>query len=160
MDHVSPAAVLRRLNDVLRLADSDRFCTAVLGRFRRAASGWNVRLGVAGHPPPLLRRAAGTVQPVSAAGAVLGVLPEVRVTDTRLTLAPGDLLLLYTDGVPEARSEGEFYGDERLRRLLEDGGERAVDVVEALTADVLAFQAGLARDDIVVVALRAEEPVA
>ncbi len=156
MEHASPAVVLRRLNEGLRRSDAPRMCTALIGRLHRSGSGWDVTLSIAGHPLPLLRTATGVVAPVGASGVLLGALPDVLVTDTHIPLAAGELLLIYTDGVTEARRDGEFYGEERLQQGLEREHASAASAVDGLTADVLAFQAGFARDDIVVVGLRAE----
>jgi phosphoserine phosphatase RsbU/P len=68
-------------------------------------------------------------------------------------LAPGDLMVLFTDGVTEGRRGRELYGDERLERSVV-AHRAAPQPAEAVLADVLAFQDGTARDDIAVVAVR------
>jgi sigma-B regulation protein RsbU (phosphoserine phosphatase) len=93
------------------------------------------------------------VEVVGRTGTLLGVLAEPLVHDTDVALGPGDLLLLYTDGVTEARQERDFFGDERLADAV-DRHRAAEDVSAALVAEVVAYQAGVARDDIAVVAVR------
>ncbi|HEV3436294.1 MAG TPA: PP2C family protein-serine/threonine phosphatase, partial [Gemmata sp.] len=103
-------------------------------------------LASGGHPPPLLRRADGQVEEVAVpSGGLLGYQDTaVHLTDSRLTLNPGDTLVLYTDGFIEARSpdDHELFGLERLRAALggagtylslEDCAERAKAAVHEFT---------------------------
>ena len=77
----------------------------------------------AGHPYPLLRRSDGTVAELGAGGLPLGLRAEVEFAEDTVTFAPGDLLLLYTDGVPEAvNAVGQAFGFERLAALVREGG--------------------------------------
>jgi sigma-B regulation protein RsbU (phosphoserine phosphatase) len=152
VDHPRPAAALRVLNAVLLADESDRFCTAVLLRVRRDGSRFACELAVAGHPLPLLRRPDGSVQEVGTTGPPVGLLDEPQIADSTLWLDPGDTLVMFTDGVPEGRLAGEFYGNQRLVAVVRAGG--APDVLaEALVADVVAFQGGTTRDDIAVMVL-------
>jgi sigma-B regulation protein RsbU (phosphoserine phosphatase) len=75
-----------------------------------------LKYSVAGHPPPLLhRRDSGTIVRLTEAGLVLGFLPEVQYPTGELAFAPGDRLILYTDGISEARSPvGDWFGDQEL----------------------------------------------
>ncbi len=75
--------------------------------------------------------------------------------DLRLELAPGDTLLLYTDGVTEERHEGELFGDERLIELAESLADPpAEQVARRIVEAVAAFRPGPPADDIAVLALR------
>ncbi|RZU51397.1 sigma-B regulation protein RsbU (phosphoserine phosphatase) [Krasilnikovia cinnamomea] len=83
-----------------------------------------------GHNPPVIRRADGTQQRLEPTGPALGIMPDARFELGRAKLHPGDLLFLYTDGVPEAKNcDGEFFGDERTSSVLVEGGtaEAVVD---------------------------------
>lgn len=113
--HLSPSTVLTQLNSALlaQQADDGRFLTAAYATFRLTPAGLVGRMCTAGHPPGLVRRADGRVEPVGRAGTLLGVLPDVQLTDVRLRLAPGEALLLYTDGATEARSRGDTPGQAR-----------------------------------------------
>ncbi|GAB3677437.1 SpoIIE family protein phosphatase [Angustibacter aerolatus] len=144
---------LRLTNDVLLRDDSDRFCTALLARLRRRAGRWHVTLCAAGHPLPVLVPATGTTRLVGAPGSLLGVLAELELHATELELAPGDRLLLYTDGVTEARRDRVEYGDDRLLAQAAGAATGAHALVTAVLDDALAFQGGVARDDIALLAL-------
>ena len=65
-----------------------------------------------------MRRAGGSVFAVGEPGTALGLLTDVSVSETVVDLAPGDVLLAYTDGVTEARRSGEQFGEDRLVEVL------------------------------------------
>lgn len=153
----SPAGALALLNDALRRADVDRFCTAAMLRMRRTNEHWSVTTCAAGHPLPVHVDGQGRAAPVGAPGSLLGVLDEIHLADASIELRPGEALVVYTDGVIEARApDGSLYGDDRLlaRLAAPTDGELA----GAVLADVLGFQHGHARDDIAIVAVRAAGP--
>jgi sigma-B regulation protein RsbU (phosphoserine phosphatase) len=150
----SPSDILRDLNAALLRYRSDRFCTVGILRLRRHQGTWTASVGSGGHPAALLLRPGESPRPVGSAGSLLGVMEDVSFTDAEVTLAPRDAILLYTDGVPEARRDGEFYGEERLLAVAQANQGRAAGLTEALLSDVLGFQFGLARDDIAIVAVR------
>jgi PAS domain S-box-containing protein len=156
----SPAATLAALNEeMLRQSADRRFVTAVLARLEPRPDG-GARLVVAcgGHPPPLLLRAGGRGEVVDASGTLLGVEPGARSEDREVELEPGDALVLYTDGVSEARSNGVLYGEERLADLLRrcadcDAGE----IADRIETDVIDFQGGETSDDLAVLVLRVRD---
>ena len=93
---------------------------------------------------------------VDARGPALGLLPDVAFSEWPVDLRPGDTLLLYTDGVTEARLEGEYFGDEQFlawATAVQQSDHPSV-LVDSLLDEVLRFQAGVPRDDIAVVAVR------
>jgi len=151
-----PSEVLRSLNDVLLAQGSDRFCTVVLVRLRRERGAWSATFCAGGHPLPLFV-SAGEVLPVGAPGTAVGLLRDVELSDQRLSLAPGELLVVYTDGVTEGRRGSDFYGEQRLWQSVLAHRDAPVPAEEIL-GEVLAFQAGNARDDIAVVAVRVPDP--
>jgi sigma-B regulation protein RsbU (phosphoserine phosphatase) len=148
-----PSAVLAALDEVLHQHSSDRFCTAVLLRLTRDGDGWLVTLSLGGHPQPLLVRRGLPAEPCGAHGPLLGVVDRPRYEDTRLRLDPGDVLLLFTDGVIEGRRGSDLYGEQRLRATAERIGPDPAALVASLVADVLDFQEGTLRDDVAIVAL-------
>lgn len=111
----------------------------------------------AGHCPPLLTRKNGSRVEISrlhVGGPVLGVLPDARYEQAKLQVSPGDLLVMYSDGLVEAtNSRGEEYGEGRLRELLATLTEKSAnDILRAILASLAAFS-GTAelRDDLTIV---------
>jgi PAS domain S-box-containing protein len=159
-----PSEVLAALNEaMLRQLPEDRFCTAACIRLEPevGSAGIGVDISRAGHPPLFLVRTDGTVEEVGLSGRVLGVFPDAELGDSSLRLMPGEALVLYTDGITEARSpDGGFFGEDRLRRLLGScAGCDAVTFAERIKDDVLDFQEGDPRDDLAVLVLRARDRV-
>jgi sigma-B regulation protein RsbU (phosphoserine phosphatase) len=155
MVHREPHRALLTLNDVLLRHDTERFCTVVLIRLTRTDGAWRAVVSCGGHPPPILRAADGSTGVVGTSGTLLGVRTQPRLADTAVELVPGDLLMLYTDGVSEGRRGDQFYDDgDRIRQLV-SAADRAADAAAgALLDDVMAFQDGTAHDDIAIVAVR------
>jgi sigma-B regulation protein RsbU (phosphoserine phosphatase) len=116
-----PAVVLGNLNTVLNHeynGTDPRFCTVLFGRLTPDdQGGFRVTLASGGHPPALLMRADASADYLpTPGGQLIGVLPDVEIATITVHLAPGDTLLLYTDGLTEARTgrPGGRYGDEAL----------------------------------------------
>ncbi|WP_165986881.1 SpoIIE family protein phosphatase [Streptomyces sp. YIM 98790] len=163
-----PVAVLSHANTVLateqREEDEPRFCTAVYGLLRpertaqRTARGCTVTLASGGHPPAVLLRARGGAGFVpTPGGQLIGALPSADIAVTTAHLAPGDTLLLYTDGLIEARSGNRpgaaRYDEEALLEFL--GGlapASAAATVTAVTGLLEGFGPGL-EDDTALLAL-------
>ncbi len=153
----TPAHVLGGLNAAMlaQRPDSERFLTAAYVMLFPAPGRVEALLASAGHMPALLRDSGGAVRAVGRHGLPLGLFERPDLHDTRLTLQQGDTLLLYTDGVTEARRGREQYGEERLRNLFADVGRLgAYDLASAVEEDVLFFTGGPHIDDIAVLALR------
>jgi len=111
----------------------------------------------AGHNPPFLLRADGSMERLPTCGTILGIFPDVGYEVKRCRLAPGDVLTMFSDGVTEENNpSGEEFGEERLARLLvEKGPGGAVNLVEGIRQAVLAWAAGAAAaDDVTVVVAR------
>ncbi|HVL52506.1 MAG TPA: SpoIIE family protein phosphatase [Actinomycetota bacterium] len=149
--HAEPSQVFRVVNEVLMRHDTDRFCTAALLRLHRTQEGWQVVAASAGHPLPLLVKPGTRARAVGRPGLFLGSFADPVLHDQELLLEPGDVMVLYTDGVTEARRGDEFYGERRLRGAVEKEGIRLKDRVEGLLEEVVDFQSGSPRDDIVIV---------
>jgi len=149
-----PTQALQELNDVLLRHPSGRFCTVALLRLSRADDGWQLTMSLGGHPQPLLLR-SGTAETskVGTPGSLVGVLDEPDFTETSIRLAPGDSLVIYTDGVTEGRLGREQYGEQRLRATASRHARSPGAIPQAVLVDVLEFQGGTARDDIAVVSV-------
>jgi sigma-B regulation protein RsbU (phosphoserine phosphatase) len=154
--HHEPSSILATLNAVLVRDDTDRFCTVVLMRLRFEDDRWSATASCAGHPPPLLSRGCEPPRAINAPGTLLGFLDDPKLTDTRHVLQQGDTLVLYTDGVTEARREDEFFGEARLRGTIAAASGSAQELADGVLDEVMEFQHHDPRDDIafVVVAVR------
>ena len=152
----SPARLLDLLNQALFAAAVDELATLVCARLRRRSDRFDVTLVSAGHPPPFIRRASGDVEPVPLPGTILGAVEEPLLAERRVQLRPGDLLLLYTDGLVEARGPEGMLGEQAVADRLgaTTGPEDAVQSLEALALET---QAGVPlHNDIALLALRAQ----
>ncbi|MFE3786228.1 PP2C family protein-serine/threonine phosphatase [Streptomyces goshikiensis] len=157
-----PVSALSTLNRVLheRYSGGDpRYCTAIFGTLEPGPGTGQVtvRLASGGHPPALVLRADGTAGFLPTPGGLLiGILPNAPFAPATTTLSPGDTLLLYTDGLTEARTgEGRsaLYGDEALHAFAADhAGRPPSAVMEALTGLLDGFGDGL-DDDTALLAL-------
>ena len=151
-----PSAVLAHLHRALSEArDDGRFCTVSFCDLELHAGGARVTLSCGGHPLPLVLRASGAVEPVGRLGTLLGAEIEPVLTDVRVELAPGELIVLYTDGVTEVRvGREELFGHRDLAALLgRCAGEHAESVAEHVQEAVLQAAGGRPRDDIAIVVL-------
>ncbi|MGI8632101.1 MAG: SpoIIE family protein phosphatase [Solirubrobacterales bacterium] len=159
----SPSAVLRTLNSVMSSGDSDRLCTALCANLTPLPHGGiELEAASAGHPRPLLVRTDGSCEWLECGGLMLGVEPEVQLDDVRGVLSPGDALVLYTDGITEARSpsgrsyEDRFFGAERLQQAAcRLAGGTAEEIAAGIEEAVLGFERGALADDIALLVLRA-----
>ena len=153
----NPVALLEQLNEViLRHTEAVLFLTGVCACMETSPSGARLVLACAGHPAPLVLRTDGRVEPVGFPGSLLGVFDEIDLREAEVELEPGDLLVLYTDGVIEARSGDRFFGAEGLSRLLAGcAGLSAPEVAERVERAVIEFQSGRPRDDVAVLVLEA-----
>lgn len=125
LTHVDPVTVLTAINSAtLSRGQPELFFTAIY--FTLDVKTGEVLLANAGHPTPYVRRADGIVEPVTGGRACpIGILEDPGFTATRASLARGDALVLYTDGVIEAVGlDGSFYGQDRLEACLAGVGAR------------------------------------
>jgi serine phosphatase RsbU (regulator of sigma subunit) len=159
----SPSDVLARLNGAMLAqlgGGNTRFLTAAYASFEIGADHAVIgRICLAGHPPALIRRADGQVEEIGAAGTLVGVWPDPRLIDVPFRLEPGDTLIMYTDGITEARPTftRRIFGEARLRHLLATSGDLdAQTTIELIAAAADAHADGAARDDTALMALRAQ----
>ncbi|MFF9815687.1 PP2C family protein-serine/threonine phosphatase [Streptomyces sp. NPDC014006] len=158
-----PVSALSTLNKALHerySSDGDpRYCTAIFGTLEPGpeAGQVTVHLASGGHPPAVVLRADGTAGFLPTPGGVLvGVLPSAPFTAATTVLGPGDTLLLYTDGLTEARigdDRTSLYGDENLLAFAaRHAGRPAAALIQALTGLLDSFGDGL-DDDTALLAL-------
>jgi serine phosphatase RsbU (regulator of sigma subunit) len=158
MMDATPSSILSLVNDaILRESRDERFCTVIVAHLARTADGFDVRLSSGGHPPAIVLRADGTLETIDEPGTLLGLFEDPHLTEARLALAPGDAMILYTDGVTDEQLDGEEFGEGRLFDVVRSCvGLGAEEIAERLVAEVVAFTPGPPRDDIAVVVLRAD----
>ncbi|WP_433700825.1 PP2C family protein-serine/threonine phosphatase [Nocardiopsis sp. CA-288880] len=158
-----PAEALGTLNTVLlegQAHDEEaRHCTVVLGTLEPGGDGGTarVRLASGGHPPALVLRADGRADLLDTPGGMLvGVLPGAEFTTAETVLAPGDTLLLYTDGLTEARTgprRDTLYGEDGLLAFAaEHAPSSPSKAINALSDLLRSFGEGL-DDDTALLAL-------
>jgi serine phosphatase RsbU (regulator of sigma subunit) len=150
---LSPAQILRALNhELVRLDQPEKFVGLLCAHVEvRGARVWFANGGLT---PPLIRRAAGAFLEILAGGVLLGVSPDATYPDTLVELDAGDVVVVHTDGLTEARRGEELFGTDRLREVLDQThGRRAADILEALLAAVRSF-ADRPLDDLTVVVFK------
>jgi serine phosphatase RsbU (regulator of sigma subunit) len=153
-EHPDPADFLRAVNEVV--------CDEVgEGKFVTMAyvtldpTTWSLACASAGHPNARLVRADGRVVELEASGLALGIATDQRYDEARETLEPGSAVVLFTDGVIEARRDGELFGDERVDRLLEEHRHlTAGELARAVVDGAKAFSGGGLADDSAVVVVK------
>ena len=148
-----PAHVLGLTNHVLGLStDPEIFITAFVGLLDKHSGV--LQYCNAGHTDPLLLRSGGGVERLPARSPLLGAFPEMRFTPARATLAAGDVLLLYTDGVTEARGAGGFFGTEGIVSLLERSAHVATGALaHEILKEVTDYASAALDDDVAILAI-------
>lgn len=153
-----PMEVLSRASRLLDddLARSELFVSVFFAIYDPATR--TLTYANAGHNPAMLRRAAGgPVETLDAEGILFGVLPDFTFERKTVRMEPGDLLLLYTDGLTEARSpEGQMFGEERLAAALSEAWDRPTREIPRLLITAVDLHAAAApADDRTAAVLRA-----
>src|ERR1700677_3081104 len=134
-----PAAILKDLDGVLKqITNSATFVTMFYARFNPTLRTLEYASG--GHNPPLLlRTSTGESLLLEEAGPIMGILPDAQFSNTNLTLEPGDILTLYTDGVTEQEDEsGEEFSLDRLKKIVlskesDPASAMVTDIAEAVS---------------------------
>ncbi|MEU8179771.1 SpoIIE family protein phosphatase [Micromonospora sp. NPDC049047] len=147
---------LARLNETLVERGSGRYCTLALAAVGPGQGNQlDVSLHLAGHDQPVLLAAGGGAGFVGASGTALGLLDAITSPTATITLAPGDSLIFYTDGVTERRHGRELFGTDRLRDAAAPLAGYSADVVAArLRSAAINFSVEPPRDDIAILVLR------
>jgi len=149
-----PHRVLGLLNDAILLAEQP-FCTVAYARFQSRESGARLTVACGGHPLPFVIRANGTITTFGQPGTLIGAFEEHKVYEESLDLRAGDAVVLYTDGVTEARNGSAVLGESGLRAaLVRSAGGSADEIADAIQQTALDFQDGDAHDDIAIVVVK------
>ena len=149
-----PAQLLDLINRVVFQEDTDRFCTVVVAALDLAPDGATLTFACSGHPPPLVLRDTGHPEIATCAGPLLGLEAVIDVSEHSVALAPGDGLVLYTDGLLDARAPLVSLVPEDLGDVLvAHRGASPTEVAAVLRAEAIAGDRP-PRDDIAILAMR------
>ncbi len=152
----SPSEMLQVLHQALRRQPSGAdLCTVCLVAMTRAGERLRLTVALAGHLPPLRIDQHGTTTPIGAPGTLLGIIDPVEIHETDAELGPGETLLLYTDGVPEAGRSSRQLGERGLRELCSQSWRLPLPaLLERIERAALERAEGRLRDDIALLAVR------
>lgn len=160
----SPAEILRFTNATLADHDlGERFCTVLFATIEPDSLGASLTVAIGGHHPPLLHRSGEGVTEVGQAGSALGLMSDPDITDITMRLLPGDTLVLFTDGVIEARNpDGDQVAIGFLEGIVAEHGDAGPAAIgTAVERAVLELGGGRARDDmaLLIVGIGRSDPV-
>ena len=157
----SPAANLTTLNRALiGETSTTRFCTVLYARICPADDGALLTFANGGHLPPRILRAGRPVERLEVSGTLVGAVADAQFDEVDIRLHPGDVLLMYTDGVTEVRGRGvdPDYGEAELDAILDRlAGRSAEEVARSVLGRAIAMHGGEPRDDMALVAMRVRE---
>ena len=159
IEEASPAAVLARVNNLL-VPDAKRGMFVTAAYVVLDLESGRLTYANAGHCLPLLHSTGGPLRTLPKGGMALGVVAGLDFEDHTAELAPGDRLVLYSDGVTEAISpQGDFYGASRLGQILESNTDgSAQSILDAILASVHEFTHDAPpADDLTLLVLRRAE---
>jgi PAS domain S-box-containing protein len=159
MQEELPSAVLEMLNEAMvRQRAGQEFCTVAFASLDTTGPAPRLKLSSGGHPLPLLLRADGSVEPVGSPGTLLGIVPDPELRNESVSLAPGDALVLYTDGVTEAHAPQRIIEQRELEALLRScAGFDAAAIADAIERAAVDGGHGDPRDDVAILVLRLAE---
>jgi PAS domain S-box-containing protein len=151
-EEASPAVILARANNAVKKSiPAPYFVTLFFGIFDIKTG--NLIYCSAGHPPALLKKKNG-IESLSERSLILGAFADTRFTEGNAIIEAGDVLLLYTDGIIEARSGWELFGEEKLVMSLDNlKPSSAKDIVHAIFSEVMRYTGGSLLDDAILLSI-------
>jgi sigma-B regulation protein RsbU (phosphoserine phosphatase) len=153
-----PGALLASVNKLFyESTPAEYFATMFFAEYREETR--ELRYINCGHPAALLLRAGGAIERLEATALPIGVFPTWSCEEKSVSLAPGDVLIVFSDGVLEAGIErGEEFGESRLIAALEAArGPELEPLLDSIIEEVLRFSPGAQSDDVTLIALRNRE---
>jgi serine phosphatase RsbU (regulator of sigma subunit) len=155
VDGVAPVHALGRLSDAIYdLADDTRFCTAIYAALERTEHGVCARIASGGHPHAIVLRADGSSEQIGGAGMLLGWRRNPPLTEQSVDLSPGDVLILYTDGLTDT-ARVQIGTEAIVGAAVTTPTRHPAEIADALEA--LATEHGELTDDLALLVLRVPE---
>jgi len=158
-DQEDPAKVIAKLNNALYLyTPAHRFITLVYGILDTKARTFTYVN--AGHEYPFINRSgAGQSEYLQTTGQAVGAIADADYHSETISIEPGDVMVLYTDGASEIRSDGDFLGTEGLRDIVDAHIKNNVeDLPGAILESIHAYTEGHMRDDVALLVIKAKSP--
>jgi PAS domain S-box-containing protein len=155
--HDDPLDAVAYLNQQLYDRPGSALCTVCCVHLRPRGADAEATIVCGGHPLPYVVRQAGAAEPVGRWGQMLGAWTQGEWTRTTTTLTPGDVLVLYTDGVTDATGADDRYGDARLQAALAQSRD-AEDALRRLADGLADFESGEQADDTAALAIARSQP--
>jgi serine phosphatase RsbU (regulator of sigma subunit) len=155
-----PGTVLQGTNEIMLTEDfGGRFVTAIVAHLRWLDGLLQVEIGSAGHPAPMVVSPDGRIRGLEGGGLPLGIFPDAEPSIQRLTLAPGEVLFLFTDGLTSACGPDMIYFEDRLSdELAVLAGKPPQVMVSGVQELVEEFCCSEFRDDLTMLAVQAVQP--
>ena len=153
----SPAAILRWVGEAMldQEAAGGRYCTIACVQLDTTCTPFRITVACGGHPLPVIRRADGAVEAFGEHGTLLGLVPDPDLQDRGSDLRPGDALVLYTDGLTEARAPHDMWGFAELAAAVKAAPRNGpIGLVQSLVASALGDRTA-PRDDLALLVLKA-----
>ena len=147
--------MLGQLNEAMVREHAETFCTVTCSVLELEGASARLTMSSAGHPLPLVLRATGQVEVLGETGTLLGVVRDPDLSEHTAVLAAGDTLVLYTDGITEARAPERFLEQPELAALLEKLGPLdPAQLARRIEDAALGHEQGSPRDDMAILVLR------
>ncbi len=152
----SPAEILLETNRLLLENESPSIFITMIIAIYEPASGQMVYSNAGHHPPYRLHGSGGVRSFEEAKGTIVGMIDGIEFQDSETVIEKGEYVVMYTDGIPEARSpDGKFYGEEYFEALLSaNAGASAYEICDLTINEVNGFQAGNLSDDMTLMVFR------
>jgi serine phosphatase RsbU (regulator of sigma subunit) len=144
---LDPATLVQRLHrHVLNSSDSSHYATLFFGRLD--PGNHRIEYVNAGHNPPMLLSSAGTLQTLDPTGQPVGLLPDSTFEIAEAEIEAGSLLCIFSDGITEAGTIDEFYGEERLLACLKRNLDKPLEeIASCIFQDLDEFQGSTPQND-------------
>ena len=155
---LGPAEAVQRVHEAIQASGENTYCTLACAELRSSGDGMVARVTTAGHPEPRVVGPDGSIRRLDVTGPLVGVLQDPVFETQDVDLPAGSTFFMCSDGIPEARRNGEIFGDVRLEQLLTQLGPLdPEEMLRQLENEVVDFVAGRPRDDLALFALRVDD---